>query len=82
MNLTGMFTNAGPERKPKFYVDLHQKQIDKEALKACEDLKDVRIPEALEAGNIFRYDVDWLGISGQKYGDKDDAVRLRVHDGL
>lgn len=54
----------GEGRKPTHYVDLVGKQIDHDAMKLIDDLCDRKIPEKLEASNIRRYEVEWVGMSG------------------
>ena len=57
----------GDERKPKFYVDFSNKQIDQKGYDASEELREKRIPENLEPGNTFSYEVDWSALVGAKY---------------
>ena len=57
---------AGDERKPKFYVDISQKQIDQKNYEASEELREKKIPENLEPGNTFNYEVDWSALVGAK----------------
>ena len=57
---------TGDERKPKFYVDISQKQIDQKNYEASEELREKKIPENLEPGNTFNYEVDWSALVGAK----------------
>ena len=57
----------GDERNPKFYVDISQKQIDQKGYEASEELREKKIPENLEPGNTFNYEVDWTALVGSKY---------------
>ena len=57
----------GDERNPKFYVDISQKQIDQKQYEASEELREKKIPENLEPGNTFNYEVDWTALVGSKY---------------
>ena len=56
----------GEERKPKFYVDFSNKQIDQKGFDAAEELREKKIPENLEPGNTFNYEVDWSALVGSK----------------
>ena len=57
----------GDDRNPKFYVDISQKQIDQKQYEASEELREKKIPENLEPGNTFNYEVDWTALVGSKY---------------
>ena len=59
--------SIGDERNPKFYVDISQKQIDQKGYEASEELREKKIPENLEPGNTFNYEVDWTALVGSKY---------------
>ena len=56
----------GEERKPKFYVDFSNKQIDQKGYEAAEELREKKIPENIEPGNTFNYEVDWSALVGSK----------------
>ena len=56
----------GDDRKPTFYVDISQKQIDPKGYEASEELRDKKIPDNLEPGNLFNYELDWSALIGQK----------------
>ena len=56
----------GDDRKPTFYVDISQKQIDPKGYEASEELREKKIADNLEPGNTFNYEIEWSAIIGQK----------------
>ena len=71
---------TGESRHPTLFVDLYQKQIDKDAMKRVDELRTVILPKHLEKNNCFSYEVDWLGISGQNMEAYDNYVMSLVVD--
>ena len=62
------------------FVDLHQKQIDKDAMKRADELRTDILPKYLEKTNCFNYEVDWLGMSGQNMEAYDNYIMSLVVD--
>ena len=62
------------------FVDLHQKQIDKDAMKRADELRTEILPKYLEKTNCFNYEVDWLGMSGQNMEAYDNYIMSLVVD--
>ena len=61
-------------------MDLHQKQIDKDAMKRADEMRMEIVPKHLEKNNCFQYEVDWLGISGQNVEAYDTYIMALVVD--
>ena len=61
-------------------MDLHQKQIDKDAMKRADELRTEILPKYLEKTNCFNYEVDWLGMSGQNMEAYDNYIMSLVVD--
>ena len=61
-------------------MDLHQKQIDKDAMKRADELRTDILPKYLEKTNCFNYEVDWLGMSGQNMEAYDNYIMSLVVD--
>ena len=71
---------TGESRHPTLFVDLYQKQIDKDGMKRADELRTAILPKHLEKNNCFSYEVDWLGISGQNMEAYDNYVMSLVVD--
>ena len=74
------FELTGESRHPTLFVDLHQKQIDKDAMKRADELRTEILPRYLEKTNCFNYEVDWLGMSGQNMEAYDNYIMSLVVD--
>ena len=72
--------SPGESRHPNLFVDLHQKQIDKDAMKRADEMRMEIVPKHLEKNNCFQYEVDWLGISGQNVEAYDTYIMALVVD--
>ena len=49
------------------FVDLKNEKPDKDAAKLMSDLCQYKIPKRLDKGNRRAYEVDWVGMTGQRY---------------
>ena len=49
------------------FVDLKNEKPDKDAAKLMSDLCQYKIPKRLDKGNRRAYEVDWIGMTGQRY---------------
>ncbi|KFB37533.1 AGAP011163-PA-like protein [Anopheles sinensis] len=51
-------------KKASLYVDILNRSLDTEACKLLADLRDVRVPNRIEASNIQKYTIEWIGREG------------------
>ncbi|CAB3365460.1 Hypothetical predicted protein [Cloeon dipterum] len=51
-------------KKASLFIDILNRSLDTEACKLMADLRDVRLPNKIEATNLQRYTIEWIGREG------------------
>ncbi|XP_015115878.1 NACHT and WD repeat domain-containing protein 2 [Diachasma alloeum] len=51
-------------RKAGLFLDIANRSLDNEAARLLADLRDERLPNKIESGNLQRYTVEWIGREG------------------
>ena len=60
-----MFVAEG--RKPIQYLDIKNEKQDKDATRMANELRELKVIDKLEKTNWRAYEVEWIGMCGQKY---------------
>ncbi|XP_076047272.1 NACHT and WD repeat domain-containing protein 2 [Oratosquilla oratoria] len=63
-------------RRAACFIDIVNRQIDTEAVKLLSNLRDERLPAKIEASNMHRYTVEWIGREGLDKETHEEYLQL------